>query len=128
MAAKSHTEPPAEPWRSFLDGLDALLDQPTDFHCIGGFAISQYYGFGRETADLDVLSIAPQPLRAAIAAAAGQGSALHRKHRVFISGRRGQLSGQLRDSAPARLADMVETAALDSGTARPRADQAGAEQ
>lgn len=78
-----HTEAPAERWRSFSD-LDALLDQPADLDCIGGFAISQYYGFARETADLDVLNVAPHAMRATIAAAAGQGSALHRKHRVFI--------------------------------------------
>jgi hypothetical protein len=84
VARNPHTEAPAEPWRSFLSDLEALLVQPTDLHCIGGFAISQYYGFARETADLDVLSIAPQPMRAAVAAAAGQGSALQKKHRVFI--------------------------------------------
>ena len=84
MATKSHTESPSEPWRSFLSDLDALLGQTADFHCIGGFAISQYYGFARETADLDVLSVVPQPMRAAVAAAAGQGSVLHKKHRVFV--------------------------------------------
>jgi hypothetical protein len=46
--------------------------------------MSQYYGFARETADLDVLGVVPQPMRAAIAITAGQGSVLHRKHRVFI--------------------------------------------
>jgi hypothetical protein len=84
MPAKSRNETPAEPWRSFLSDLDSLLDESADLHCIGGFAISQYFGFARETADLDVLSVAPQSMRAAIAAAAGKGSALQRKHRVFI--------------------------------------------
>jgi hypothetical protein len=84
MAAKPANKMPAEPWRSFLSDLDALLEQPADLHCIGGFAISQYFGFARETADLDVLSIAPHTMRAAISSAAGKGSALHRKHRVFI--------------------------------------------
>jgi hypothetical protein len=84
MAATPQSELPAEPWRSFLAGLDALLDQPADLHCIGGFAISQFFGFARETADLDVLSVAPQSMRAAKAAAAGEESALHKKHRVFI--------------------------------------------
>lgn len=84
MPAKPQSETPAEPWRSFLAGLDALLDQPADLHCIGGFAISQYFGFARETADLDVLNIAPLPMKAAIAVAAGKGSGLHKKHRVFI--------------------------------------------
>jgi hypothetical protein len=84
MAAMPQNDTPAEPWNSFLSDLDAVLDEPTDIHCIGGFAISQYFGFARETADLDVLSIAPQQMRAAISDAAGKGSALHTKHRVFI--------------------------------------------
>ena len=84
MPSKPQTDLPTEPWWSFLSDLDAVLDEPADLHCIGGFAISQYFGFGRETADLDVLSVAPQPMRVAVAAAAGNGSALHRKHRVFI--------------------------------------------
>jgi hypothetical protein len=50
---------PAEPWFSFLTELDAQLDEPADFHCIGGFVVSQYLGFGRETADLDVLRVIP---------------------------------------------------------------------
>ncbi len=40
---------PAEPWLSFLTDLDAALDAPADFHCIGGFVVSQHYGFARET-------------------------------------------------------------------------------
>jgi len=54
MPPKARSEAPAEPWRSFLSELDALLDQSGDLHCIGGFVISQYYGFARETADLDL--------------------------------------------------------------------------
>ena len=84
VAAKSHTKAPGEPWRSFLADLDATLEEPADLHCIGGFAISQYYGLARETADLDVLNIAPQTMRATIAAAAGRGSALQKKHHVCI--------------------------------------------
>ncbi len=53
---------PAEPWFSFLAELDSYLVDPADFHCIGGFAVSQHYGFGRETADLDILSIVPKRL------------------------------------------------------------------
>jgi hypothetical protein len=49
MPTGPRTEVPAEPWRSFLSDLDAILDEPADLHCIGGFAISQYFGFGRET-------------------------------------------------------------------------------
>lgn len=43
-------------------GLDAQLHEPVDFHCIGGFVVSQHYGFGRETADLDVSPLAEMKL------------------------------------------------------------------
>jgi hypothetical protein len=52
-------ERPAEPWCSFLTDLDAALDTPAHFHCIGGFVVSQHYGLARETADLDVLAVVP---------------------------------------------------------------------
>ena len=32
MPANPQSETPAEPWRSFLSDLDALLEQPTDLH------------------------------------------------------------------------------------------------
>ena len=75
---------PAEPWFSFLSELDAQLDAPVDFHCIGGFVISQSYGLGRETADLDVLSVIPREAGGLIARLAGKESALHERHRVYI--------------------------------------------
>ena len=64
MLPTTISEAPAEPWRSFLSELDGLLDQPCDLHCIGGFVISQYYGFARETADLDLPTVVPtRPVR-----------------------------------------------------------------
>jgi len=51
---------PAEPWLSFLTYLDAALDVPVDYHRVGGFVVSQCYGFARETADLDVLTVIPR--------------------------------------------------------------------
>ncbi len=75
---------PAEPWLSFLTDLDAALDAPADFHCIGGFVVSQYYGFARETADLDVLTVVPREAGERVTQLAGKGSALHKKHRVYI--------------------------------------------
>lgn len=75
---------PSEPWFSFLTELDAQLDEPADFHCIGGFVVSQYLGFGRETADLDVLSVIPSQVAGRVVQLAGKGSALHVKHRVYI--------------------------------------------
>jgi hypothetical protein len=75
---------PAEPWLSFLTELDAQLDAPVDFHCIGGFVVSQHYGLGRETADLDVLAVIPREVVEHVVQLAGKGSALQKKYRVYI--------------------------------------------
>ena len=75
---------PAEPWLSFLTDLDAALDEPADFHCISGFVVSQHYGFARETADLDVLTVIPPDVAQRVAELAGKGSPLQKKHRVYI--------------------------------------------
>jgi hypothetical protein len=75
---------PAEPWFSFLADLDAALERPADFHCIGGFVVSQYYGFARETAYLDVLTVIPQQAAQRVLELAGKGSPLQRKHRVYV--------------------------------------------
>lgn len=72
-----------EPWRSFLDDLDALLDEPTELHCLGGFVIAELYDFKRVTADLDVIVVRGEE-PAKLAALAGQGSALHRRHKVYL--------------------------------------------
>ena len=63
---------PAEPWLSFLTEVDAHLDEPADFHCIGGFVVSQHYGFARETADLDVLSVTPDQAADRVTQVAGK--------------------------------------------------------
>ena len=75
---------PAAPWYSFLSDLDAQLNEDVDLHCIGGFVVSQYYGFARETADLDVLCVVPAKVAKQIEAMAGKGSPLHQKHRVYV--------------------------------------------
>lgn len=75
---------PAEPWLSFFTDLDAALGAPADLHCIGGFVVSQHYGFSRETADLDVLTVLPPEAAQRVAELAGNGSPLQRKHRVYI--------------------------------------------
>lgn len=56
MAAKPQSELPAEPWRSFLADLDPLLDQPTDLHCIGGFAISRARLHGLEASQCPLMN------------------------------------------------------------------------
>jgi hypothetical protein len=47
---------PLEPWRSFLEELDGLLEGEVELRCLGGFVVTQQYGIGRQTADIDFLS------------------------------------------------------------------------
>ena len=49
-----------EPWDSFLRELDEKAAEETRLDCMGGFVVTQLYGFSRETSDLDVLVIAPK--------------------------------------------------------------------
>jgi len=46
--------------------------------------VSQHYGLGRGTADLDVLTVIPKEAGARVLQLAGKGLALHKKHRVYI--------------------------------------------
>jgi hypothetical protein len=73
---------PHEPWLSFLDDLDRELEAPAELHCMGGFAVIQAYGLARATADIDILAVVPH--RVPIYDIAGRGSALHRKHGVYL--------------------------------------------
>ena len=44
-----------EPWLSFLRKLDPIAGEPTKIPCIGGFAVTQHYGFARTTVGVDVI-------------------------------------------------------------------------
>jgi hypothetical protein len=72
------------PWQSFITALDSKLDEPADSHCIGDFAVRQNYGFGRETADPDVLSLIEKQSADGIIQLAGKGSSVHNAHRVYL--------------------------------------------
>jgi hypothetical protein len=73
-----------EPWYSFLRELDSIATDSVEFHCIGGFVITRKFGFSRETADIDVLSIAPKQQIERLVQLGGKGSELHKKHRVYL--------------------------------------------
>lgn len=75
---------PSEPWLSFLNDLDAALDEHTALHCIGGFAIVQAYGLGRATADIDVLSVVPHSSSSRLLELAGKESLLRKKHAIYL--------------------------------------------
>src|ERR1700730_3584522 len=75
---------PAQPWRSFLQDLDERLKAAVELHWLGGFVVTQQYGIGRETSDIDFLSIVERSREDDVEAFAGLGSALHQKYRVYL--------------------------------------------
>ena len=75
---------PTEPWKSFLTELDSLLKGPVELRCLGGFVVTQQYGVGRETSDIDFLSVIAQSPEDDIETLAGLGSKLHRKYRLYM--------------------------------------------
>jgi hypothetical protein len=56
-------EGPPEPWRSFFADVDARLREETHLHCCGGFVVTQLYGVGRTTSDVDFLGVVPSVWR-----------------------------------------------------------------
>lgn len=74
----------SEPWHSFLRKLDDSVPEETYLHCLGGFVITQLYGFQRLTADLDVLLIAPTDQINNLLNQAGKGSELHKNCGIYL--------------------------------------------
>lgn len=72
----------AEPWLSFFNEIDGFFPEETHFHCLGGFVITQVYGAGRSTADVDGLTLVPKVPR--LFEFAGAGSALHKQYKVYL--------------------------------------------
>lgn len=73
-----------EPWRSFLSDIDERLTEDVELHCLGGFVITVLYDLPRPTADVDVIVISPRSEIEPLMDLAGQGSALHSKHKVYL--------------------------------------------
>jgi hypothetical protein len=71
-------------WFAFLTELDALLTEPIELQCLGGFVVAVQYGFPRPTADLDYIEIAPRGALAFLQELAGEGSALWKKHGLYL--------------------------------------------
>lgn len=78
------SDPPSEPWLSFLRAIDDATTVDIGMHCLGGFAISLYYGLARPTGDIDVVDVVPGSAKSWLVATAGEGSALHRKFKVYL--------------------------------------------
>ncbi len=75
---------PPEPWHSFFSELDDALDETTELHCIGGFAIAMLYGLPRPTGDVDFFTSIPAGQAALLQLFAGRGSVLHNRHGVYV--------------------------------------------
>jgi hypothetical protein len=75
---------PVEPWRSFLQEIDERLHGKLALHCLGGFVVTQQYGIGRATSDIDFLSVAKQHNEDDVEAIAGMRSSLHLKYRLYV--------------------------------------------
>ncbi len=73
-----------EPWKSSLEEMDKALTEKVDFHCIGGFVITHFYGFERETRDIDVLSIRPSTNTTLLLRLGGEGSNFDKTYRVYL--------------------------------------------
>ena len=74
----------ASPWKEFLEELDALLDEPFQLHCIGGFAVVVGYGLPRATNDLDYRSLIPYNRMNDLQSMAGPDSDLAKKYKVYV--------------------------------------------
>src|SRR5579871_4190737 len=74
----------AEPWLSFLNDLDAAIEDVAELHCMGGFAVVQAYGLERATADIDVLCVVPTSSSPQLVELAGKESKLRRKHGIYL--------------------------------------------
>lgn len=73
-----------EPWKSFFAAIDNTLKTETHLEILGGFIITVFYDAPRTTADVDVISVIPNDRIRELIELAGEGSTLHRKHRVYL--------------------------------------------
>ena len=83
MSPDEVREPPA-PWKAFLHDVDQLLGSAVELHCLGGFVLSASYNLPRPTADVDYIAAMPSSATTELEAIAGRGSALHKKHGLYL--------------------------------------------
>jgi len=70
------------PWKEFLTELGALLTEPVELHCIGGFVVCFFYGLPRSTGDIDYYTAIPADVN--LIDLAGEGSDLAKKHKLRL--------------------------------------------
>lgn len=79
----AHPVPP-EPWRSFLQDFDTRLRGAVALRCLGGFVVTQQYGIGCGTSDIDFLSVTAVSAEDNVEVLGGLGSDLYKKYRVYL--------------------------------------------
>ena len=72
------------PWFDFLRDIDNALSRAVAIHCIGGFVLAVVHGIPRPTGDIDYIETVPRDARAELESIAGQGSAMAKKHRLYL--------------------------------------------
>jgi hypothetical protein len=102
ICLKKRTKLLPSPWKPFLTEIDQALTEPLELHCIGGFALVHFYELPRTTGDIDYYTAIPANID--LDAAAGEGSPLHRKYRIWLH-RVGVVN--LPESYDTRLTDMA---------------------
>ena len=83
MSPDALRNPPAH-WKAFLQDVDQLLQSAVELHCLGGFVLSVLYDLPRPTADVDYIAATPSSAIAELETIAGRGSALHKKHGMYL--------------------------------------------
>jgi len=73
-----------EPWRTFLNDLDAQLTETVELHCLGGFVVLMQYHLEHQTSDIDFLATVPGNATRYLLELAGQDSPLHKKYRLYL--------------------------------------------
>ena len=74
-------------WDAFLKDLDAAVNDTVRLDCIGGFVVTQFYGLGRPTADVDVIEIAPSEAAETVTAIGMRGGSFSRPLAIVLARR-----------------------------------------
>ncbi len=75
---------PPGPWSDFLEEVDGQLTGTLALHCLGGFVVTQLYGIGRATSDIDYLIAATRVKNVRLEEIAGMQSPLHRRYGLYM--------------------------------------------
>ena len=67
----------------FPIGPGQATTEEVSLHCCGGFVVTQFYRVARVTIDIDFLGVVPGIWRE-MTEIGGRGSALHKKHKVYL--------------------------------------------